>query len=242
MLEPLDVRTQSDATIARVVRPGTAAAQAFESLRDAIASLRLRPGQSFSEQEVARQLGVSRTPVREAVIRLAESGLIEVLPQRGTVVRKISRKAVEDAHFLRKAIEVAVVREAATRSLPATVFAAARGLIDAQRAAANGDDLQQFLALDDALHRSIAHATGRKHVWSMVEMQKTQMDRVRFLALAGAVPYARIIEQHEAILEAIERGDAAASEAALHAHLAETTTVLEPLRRQHPDLFEPETR
>lgn len=242
MLEPLDLRTSLDAATARVVRPGTAAAQAYASLRDAIASLRFRPGQSFSELEVARQLGVSRTPVREAVIRLAESGLIDVLPQRGNLVRKISRKAVEDAHFVREAIEVAVVREAATITLPATFFTAAGKLIEAQQAAAGDNDLQRFLALDDALHRSIAEAAGRKQVWSVVEMQKTQMDRVRTLALAGVVPYARIIAQHEAILEAIERRDAAASEAAVHTHLAETTAVLEPLRRQHPDLFEPEPR
>lgn len=230
----------SDAATTRVVRPATAAAQAFASLRDAISSLRLHPGQSFSEQEVARQLGVSRTPVREAVIRLAESGLIEVLPQRGTFVRKISRRAVEDAHFVREAIEIAVVREAAARGLPADFFATARDLIEAQRAAASGDDLQRFLALDDALHRSIADATGRKQVWSVVDTQKAQMDRVRTLALAGVVPYARIIAQHEAIIEAIKRGDAAASESAVHKHLAETTAVLGPLRQQHPDLFEPE--
>ena len=242
MLEPIDLRMPLDATTARVVRPGTAAAQAFASLRDAIASLRLRPGQSFSEPEVARQLGVSRTPVREAVIRLAESGLIDVLPQRGNRVRKISRKAVEDALFVREAIEVAVVREAATSALPAAFFTAAGNLIQAQQAAASDDDLQRFLALDDALHRSIAEAAGRNQVWAVVETQKTQMDRVRTLALAGVVPYARIIAQHQAILEAIERGDAAAGEAAVHTHLAETATVLEPLRRQHPDLFEPETR
>lgn len=241
MLDPLDLHASPDSTTGRVVRPGTAAAQAFASLRDAIASLRLRPGQSFSELELARQLGVSRTPVREAVIRLAESGLVDVLPQRGNLVRKISRKAVEDAHFVREAIEVAVVREAATKSLPPAFFTAAGNLIQAQRAAADANDLQRFLALDDLLHSSIAEAAGRRQVWSVVETQKTQMDRVRFLALAGAVPYARIIGQHVAIIEAIERRDAAASEAAVHIHLAETTAVLEPLRRQYPDLFVPET-
>ena len=76
----------------------------------------------------------------------------------------------------------------------------------------------------------------------MVETQKTQMDRVRFLALAGVRPVRRLIAQHEAIVEAIERGDVAAGEAAVHTHLAETLAVLEPLRRRHPDLFEPEAR
>ena len=77
---------------------------------------------------MAQRLGVSRTPVREAVIRLAEAGLLEVLPQRGTFVRKISLKAVRDARFVREAIELAVLREAVGR-LPASFFAAARALI-----------------------------------------------------------------------------------------------------------------
>ena len=93
-------------------------------------TLKLQPGQSFSEQEVAEKLGVSRTPVREAVIGLAEAGLLEVLPQRGTFVRKISIKAVMDARFVREAIELAVLREAVGR-LPASFFAATRALLRA---------------------------------------------------------------------------------------------------------------
>lgn len=223
----------------RPKRPTSAGAQTFASLRHAIVTLKLKPGQSFSEQEVAQRLGVSRTPVREAVIRLAEAGLLEVLPQRGTFVRKISLKAVKDARFVREAIELAVLREAMGR-LPPSFFSQARDLIGGQRDAARDDDLERFLQLDDAFHRAFADAIDRGHAWSVVEAQKTQMDRVRFLSLPGATPIARLIDQHEAILDAAERGDVAASEAAMRAHLAEMLAALEPLRQRYPDLFEPD--
>ena len=236
-----DFPLRGGALPARLERPASAGAQAFAALRHAVVTLKLRPGQAFSEQEVAQRLGVSRTPVREAVIRLAEAGLLEVLPQRGTFVRKISVKAVKDARFVREAIEVAVLREAVGR-LPASFFAAARALIEAQREAVADDDLERFLGLDDAFHRSFADAIDLGHAWSVVEAQKTQMDRVRFLSLPGATPVGRLIDQHEAILGAAERGDAAASEAAMRAHLSEILAALEPLRQLYPDLFEPDER
>ena len=239
MLNPAELPLRADGLPLRVERPGSAGAQAYAALRHAIVTLKLRPGQSLSEQAVARQLRVSRTPVREAFIKLAEVGLLEVLPQRGTFVRKISLKAVRDARFVREAIELAVLREAVGR-LPAPFFAAARGLVAAQREAAAGDDLERFLGLDDAFHRAFADANDRGHAWSVVEAQKTQMDRVRFLSLPEATPIGRLIDQHEAVLEAAERADAAASEAALRAHLAEVLAALEPLRRRYPDLFEPD--
>lgn len=222
-------------------RPPPAGVQAYAALRHAIVTLRLQPGQPLSEQGIAQQLGISRTPVREALIKLAEVGLIEVLPQRGTFVRKISLKAVKDARFVREAIELAMLREAVGRLRPG-FFAAARELVAAQRTAAAGNDLERFMALDDAFHRSFAVATDRGHAWTVVETQKAQMDRVRYLSLPGATPVDRLIDQHEAILHAVERGDAPAAEAAMREHLGEVLAVLDPLNQLHPDLFEPEGR
>ena len=225
----------------RLERPTSAGAQTFATLRHAIVTLKLQPGQSFSEQEVAQWLGVSRTPVREAFIKLAEAGLVEVLPQRGSFVRKISMKAVTDARFVREAIELAVLREAVGR-LDESFFPAARERIAAQRAAAKEADLERFLGLDDSFHRSFAVAIDRAHAWAVIEAQKAQMDRVRYLSLPGASPIDRLIDQHEAILDAAEREDVAASEAAMRTHLTEVLTALEPLRQHHPDLFEPDER
>ena len=229
------------AQIAAPVRAMPAGAQAYAALRHAVVTLRLRPGQSLSEQGVAQQLRISRTPVREAFIKLAEAGLFEVLPQRGTFVRKISLKAVTDARFVREAIEVAVLREAVGRAGPA-LLATMRELVQAQRAAAAANDQERFMGLDDAFHRAFATAIDRAHAWTVIEAQKTQMDRVRYLSLPGATPVDRLIDQHEAILDAVERGDLAASEAAMRTHLAELLAVLDPLSRLYPDLFEPDGR
>ena len=221
----------------QVERSASAGTQAFTALRHAIVTLKLRPGQSFSEQEIAQQLGTSRTPVREAFIKLAEVGLIEVLPQRGTFVRKISLKAVKDARFVREAIELAVLREAIGRLSPG-FFATTRELLKAQRAAAASHDLERFLALDEAFHRSFAVEIDRSHAWTVIEAQKAQMDRVRFLSLPDTTPIDRLIDQHEAILDAVERGDVPASKAAIRTHLCEVLAVLEPLCQRYPDLFE----
>jgi DNA-binding GntR family transcriptional regulator len=242
MLNLTELPRRGDTQPIRVQRPASAGAQAFATLRHAIVTLKLQPGQPFSEQEVAQQLGVSRTPVREAFIKLAEAGLVEVLPQRGSFVRKISLKAVRDARFVREAIELAVLREAIGRRLDPAFFAATRELVAAQRVAAAGDDAECFLALDEAFHRSFALAIECRHAWTVIEAQKAQMDRVRFLSLPNATPIARLIDQHEAILDAVERADVAASEAAMRAHLSEVLAVLEPLCQLHPDLFEPDGR
>src|SRR5215210_8128745 len=78
------------------------ARQVTRALRRAIVTMRLKPGEMLSEQDIATRLGVSRQPVREAFIKLGEAGLLRVLPQRGTLVVKISRAAVEDARFIRE--------------------------------------------------------------------------------------------------------------------------------------------
>ena len=223
----------------RLERSASAGVQAYAALRHAIVTLRLRPGQPLSEQGIAQQLRTSRTPVREAFIKLAEAGLIEVLPQRGTLVRKISPKAVKDARFVREALEIVVMHEATGRLDP-SFFAMARELIAGQRAAAAGNDLERFMTLDDAYHRSFAVAIDRSHAWTVIEAQKAQMDRVRYLSLPDATPINRLIDQHEAILDAIERGDVPASEAAMRTHLAEVLAVLNPLSQLYPDLFEPD--
>lgn len=220
----------------RLERTAPAGVQVYAALRHAIVTLQLRPGQSLSEQGVAQQLRTSRTPVREAFIKLADAGLFEVLPQRGTFVRKISLKAVENARFVREAIELAVLHQAVGR-LDTAFFAVARQLIADQRTAA-AHDLERFMALDDAFHRSFALAVGRDHAWTVIEAQKTQMDRVRYLSLPGATPIDRLIDQHEAILDAAERGDCAKSKQALRTHLAEVLSVLEPLSQLYSDLFE----
>lgn len=193
------------------------------------------PGAQLSEAEVAKAFGVSRQPVREAFIKLAEEGLVEIRPQRGTFVRKISASAVLDARFVREAIEADVVRLVAQAPDPATLQELGR-LIEAQRKVA-GNEPRAFVPLDDAFHRTLAQAAGRNYAWSVIESLKSQMDRVRQLS-TRKFPMARLIAQHEAVVAAIAAGDPAGAEAAMREHLRAILTDLPLIRESLPEYFD----
>ena len=206
-------------------------------LRHAIVTMRIRPGEKLSEQDLARRFGVSRQPVREAFIKLAESGLVRVLPQRGTMVVKISLEAVEDARFIREAIECAVVCEAARRNDP-RALADLRGNLDLAAEALTAGDQERFFSLDEDFHQHLAAAAGRPNSWRVVEEQKAQMDRVRYLDMSDAIPMKTVMAQHLAILSAVESGDERAAENAMRVHLTEILVSLPKLAARWPDLFE----
>ncbi len=220
--------------------PGEPAARrVLHALKSAIVTMALTPGQALSENEIATRLGVSRQPVREAFIKLSEAGFVRIRPQRGTFVVKISTKQVTDARFVREAVEVAVVRKAC-QVMSAETIAELRGNLAAQRVAAAETAPARFLTLDEAFHRGLALGVDCGYAWRVVEDVKAQMDRVRYLSLPQATPIARLIDQHTAILDAVEAGDEARAEAAVRRHLSEILTSLPVLEKQFPHLFEDE--
>ncbi len=208
-----------------------------EWLRHAIVTMRIKPGEKLSEQDLARRFGVSRQPVREAFIKLAEAGLVRVLPQRGTMVVKISFEAVADARFVREAIECAVAREAARRA-DRRALAEVRACLDETARAIVAGDGERLFALDETFHHLLATAAGRPNAWHVVEEQKAQMDRVRYLDMSDAIPMKTVLAQHLDILAAVEAGDPAAAEAAMRTHLTEILVSLPKLAARWPDLFE----
>lgn len=206
-------------------------------LRHAIVTMEIKPGEKLSEQDLARRFGVSRQPVREAFIKLAEAGLVRVLPQRGTLVVKISLAAVEDARFVREAIECAVVREAALHADAESIEGLRRCLGETADALARGDG-ERLFALDEEFHRGLAAAAGRPRAWSVVEEQKGQMDRVRYLDLNDAIPMRTVLDQHRSIFTAVAERNARAAELAMRDHLSEILVSLPKLATRWPDLFE----
>jgi DNA-binding GntR family transcriptional regulator len=209
------------------------------ALRQAIVTMRVKPGEMLSEQDFAQRFGVSRQPVREAFIKLSESGLVRVLPQRGTQVVKISAAAVEDARFVREAIECALARRAAraVAAAPASLGRLSALLAEQERAAAAVDG-ETFFGLDEEFHRALAALAGRPTAWRTIEDVKAQMDRVRYLDMTEAQPMAVVIRQHRAVLAALARGDADAAERAMRVHLSQIEKTLPVLSRRYPEMFE----
>ncbi len=208
----------------------------YQVLRDAIVQLQLRPGNNLSEAEIASQLGVSRQPVREAFIKLSEAGLVEIRPQRGTFVRLISMQEVENAQFLREAIEVAVVRKASQLASQQSI-SQLREIIEQQHIAAAKGDHSGFLRLDEGYHQAIAGSANCDDAWRVLDSLKAQMDRVRYLSLPQATPLEVIIDQHARIVDAIEAGLPDDAEAAMHVHLREILKSLPKLAEEETNFF-----
>jgi len=209
--------------------------QVHRILRERIIRNDLRPDQRISEAEIASFYGVSRQPVREAFIRLAAEGLVAVLPQRGTMVRRIGLSGVLDARFLREAFEADIVRLLARE--PARVdLAGLRGHIARQRRAAERDALG-FMRSDQDFHRALAAAAGKDGIWPQVEGLTAHMDRVRFLSI-GALKTRRLVDQHARIVELIAAGDETGAEAAVREHLRELLKDLPQIIGTHPDFFD----
>jgi len=221
------------------IRAGSIADQVFRTLRASIITLRLTPATALSEQDIASRLNVSRQPVREAFIKLSEIGLVRVLPQRGTFVTRISEKEVLDARFVREAVECAIARRASA-GIAKSAVEELRDIIGEQRKAARAKDEESFFLLDDAFHRSLASAADCAYAWKVVEEAKGQMDRVRFLSIPDTLPTEVPIVQHQAILDAIAAGRAAAAERAMQAHLREIFKSLPRLAQAFPEMFDAE--
>jgi GntR family transcriptional regulator, rspAB operon transcriptional repressor len=216
------------------------AEQVFRTLRSAIVTMRLKPGEALSEQEIAGRLDVSRQPVREAFIKLSDDGLLRVVPQRGTFVMKISAAAVTNARFVREAVECAIAREAAER-ITAADAAVLKAIIAEQRKAEKAGDAEGFFVLDEEFHRALAAASGCAYAWKVIESAKAQMDRVRFLSVPEATPMRRLIVQHQRILDGVAAGDGDAAVAAMQTHLRAILSSLPRLAKKFPKMFDAET-
>jgi GntR family transcriptional regulator, rspAB operon transcriptional repressor len=197
-----------------------------------IREARLPPGSRLSDTALAERIGVGRTPLREALLRLAEEGLVEVYPQSGSFVAPIRLQAVSEGQFVREHLECAVIRELAVR-IDDIGCAVLREIIAGQEAALASADPERFFALDEALHAEFAALAGRPGVWRLIEHSKTELDRVRVLSLPISEQIPRLIEQHHAIVGALAAHDPGLAEASLRVHLREVFTTIDRLGLDH---------
>lgn len=211
-------------------------AQVYEWLYEAVVGVRLEPGRRLSENELAGELGVSRTPVRDALYRLAEEGLVDVFPQQGTFVARIDPQGVADAQFVREALERAAFREAVRGAGPQDLDAMRENLHLQERARDRGD-IEAFFDLDQRLHQLFFDAAGHPGAGRVARRARPQVDRVRRLALSDTTGFDPLVEEHRVLVEAVAAGDAEAGDAVLTRHLRLVLETVERVRRAHPDYF-----
>lgn len=216
-----------------IERPSVAD-QIFDALHAQVLCLQLPPGAKISEVDVARAMGASRQPVRDAFYRLSKLGFLLIRPQRATTIALISTRAVMQARFIRTALEAETVRAACSVMTPGD-FAALDGLIDGQRRAMLADDRLGFHQLDDQFHREICERAGLGFAWDIIRESKAHMDRVRYLSLSFASQDA--FGDHVQMLDALKARDERAAVDGIRVHLARILDQIARIRADHRDYF-----
>lgn len=214
----------------------------YRELSEAIRSLELPPGTRLSEPSLAKRLGVSRVPVREAIGRLADQGLVTVVPQVGTRVAPILMSEVENACFIRSSLEAgalarAIARRNAAAHGPDADLAGLRGILAANRAAFEAGDAAEFFATDERLHQAVFALAGVPEVWDVVRGVKVHLDRLRRLHLRRVMANSEIVDEHSLIVEAIERGDTLSGQKVIARHASRIILDSDELRAEYPEYF-----
>jgi DNA-binding GntR family transcriptional regulator len=203
--------------------------QAYDALRRMILRGDLAPGARLSEPELTMQLGIGRTPLREALLLLAQEGLIQLLPQSGSFVSAIDLERVREAQFIREHLECGIIRQVAG-CVDRRGLSDIRRLLEQQEEAHEDSDLDRFYDLDEDLHATFCRIAGRSGVWRLIHQSKVHMDRVRQLSLPIADQIPRLIGQHRSILDALGQHDPDRAERALRAHLREVFATIDTLK------------
>ncbi|MDP1730478.1 MAG: GntR family transcriptional regulator [Devosia sp.] len=208
------------------LRPRSTAQNVYELLRGDIVLGVLQPLQAIRESEIAERLGVSRTPVREALLRLANLGLVDIYPQSGTRVSPSRLEKVRAAQLIREAVEVEVARRACG-CITDRQIAGLRHLIEDQSVAARRNDTRRLFELDEEFHRAIYAAAGLLAVADELEDVKVHLNRLRYVSVNWPRGGEKITGEHEAILAALQSRDEDKAAAAMTVHLRAVLPVLD---------------
>jgi DNA-binding GntR family transcriptional regulator len=214
----------------------TAASVVQDELRREILDMVLRPGVALSEKDLTARFGMSRTPVREALIRLKEEGLVEIFPQAGTFVARIPTSAIPEAVFIRQALECATVEVLARMASPDDI-ARLDATIAVLHESYEAGDQERFHLADEAFHEALADIAGYPGVWKLAQAAKSQIDRCRRMTLPVPGRMAMVIREHLAIVDEIRRHDASAAVVAMRQHLGTLLPDLVHLKASYPDYF-----
>ncbi|MBD9528810.1 MULTISPECIES: GntR family transcriptional regulator [Paracoccus] len=218
-------------------QPRSAAARIYDDLRQRILSLELPPGASLLRAELAQRYDVSQTPLRDALQRLEQDGLVEIFPQSRTLVTRIDATRVQEAQFLRVALETEVVRRLARKGAQ-DVVDFGRAVIELQRSlATDRSQLQLFQEMDEYFHGVLFGGLQQDDLHALVRSRSGHLDRVRRLQTHAEDKIREILQGHERIVAAIEARDEDAAVEAIRVHLHKEPDWVNSFRAEHQDYF-----
>ncbi|MGO4373767.1 GntR family transcriptional regulator [Paenibacillus sp. 2TAB19] len=217
-------------------QPASTRDAVYLKLREQIMKLELPPGTPLSENETSTLFQVSRTPVRESFLRLAQEGLVQVLPQRGTFVSLIDTELVEEGRFMREQLERSVIRLACDYFPEASLAQLELNLQQQKDCMARQQDKDMF-ELDEAFHRILFEGCRKSNIWGVVGQMNIHLNRSRMLRLADDHHWEHLYDQHERMAQAIREHDADKAEQLMKEHLSLNITDQALLKQKYPNYY-----
>lgn len=211
-------------------------AQVYAIMRRAIVNLHLAPGSIVNEKSICEQLGISRTPLREAILQLQVENLVSVVPNSGTYVSRIDLQSVFDGQLVRDALELKVVRLAATRMTPQFERALDFNLHQ-QRRMAQDLDHDGFYELDEAFHAMICEFGASARIWKIINGAKAQLDRVRRLSYPVPSHLEMVLHEHTVIADSLKQRDPESAAAAMQVHIDRVFSMIRRLMVERREYF-----
>ena len=215
---------------------GSLAHRGYVVLREAILHMKCPPGTVLRKGQICEQLGVSRSPVAEAIARLSSEGLVDVVPQSATRVSRFSMKEIREATFLREALELAAVERVAQTISEDQITALLRNF-KLQKLLVEEGDHAGFFGADEEFHSMIMGFTGYQGVTRTLAGVSLQLSRARILLLPSTDRAQESLREHEEVLEALRNRDPVAARQAMRFHLGQLISRIEPLEQEHSDFF-----
>ena len=203
---------------AALKQPESLAKMAYEAIRKSILSGQWKIGELYNEKAIAADLGISRTPVREALLELASQDLIIFLPRRGLMVNRFTRRDVDEIFELRKAIELAAVEKITVTSPPFDLFEIEDALLS-QRKAVKQKDYLAFMEADRLFHTSVSELTSNRRLIAILDNIRDMIHVMGAKALALEGRAVEVIKEHQTILEAVKKGNIEEARRAMAYHL-----------------------
>lgn len=210
---------------------------AYKELKAMIITLKFKPGQKIILNDIIATLGIGRTPIREALIKLKEQDLIQVIPQSGTYISKIDLKQAEDAMFVRKLIEKKIVQMAINKNDQQLKNNLLSILATAQ-IKENQQDKNSFFHFDNEFHKLFYTSVNKENIWNWMQSLNTQLERFRYLRLTSEdLNWSTIIDQHKKILDAVIKVDPKLGEKEIGNHLNLMVSEKDNLLKKYSDYF-----
>ncbi len=208
----------------------------YEELKKNIISMKLEPGQTMSTQEIATRLGVSRTPVREAFLRLQSEGLVEMIPQRETMVSRIHIRRVDQEKFIRDCLELGVIDLFLERRSQEAVRRM-QEFLDVQKQCAGAGDFVGFLEADDRFHKVLFEVADQQMAWETIASRNGHYNRLRILYVRTEHAADSSVRQHTEIVELLKNGGQEPVRRALASHIQRFDVDKAGLIAAYPDYF-----